>query len=261
VYQRDCDSTRIALVNGWCDFWKTHPKFIFLRARDCVPHVRLSSTKCLGNLHALSSRSLPRKTLLTRKGRKATLQASAICKKYRRMIGEDSITEWVSQARLQQPRAESREPRAESRELGAGSWEPEAWSLIQKSNAVRASHPNRIHKRKSCFCLFRALCRFHIHALQRFCSSGFSSERCFRTQGAFASPIVLSGVQSRHARPFLRRPQRPGCPQRLHVSGTARQSTRTAHRRLFSSTGRRLPFTCRRTSLARSLAAQPSRLQ
>ena len=31
--------------------------------------------------------------------------------------------------------------------------------------------------------------------------------------------IVLSGVQSRHARPFLRRPQRPGCPQRLHVTG------------------------------------------
>jgi hypothetical protein len=26
--------------------------------------------------------------------------------------------------------------------------------------------------------------------------------------------------QSRHARPFLRRPQRPGCPQRFHALGT-----------------------------------------
>jgi hypothetical protein len=161
----------------------------------------------------------------------------------------------TSAAENREPRTENREPNDERRTTN------DERRCLQKSNAVRASHPNRIHKRKSCFCLVRALHRFHIHALQRFCSSGFSSEPCFRSQGAFASPIMLSGVQSRHARPFLRRPQRPGCPQRLHASGTARQSTRTAHRRLFSSTGRRLPFTCRRTSLARSLAAQPSRLQ
>jgi len=41
-----------------------------------------------------------------------------------------------------------------------------------------------------------------------------------RTQGALTA-IALGRLQSRHARPFLRRPQRPGHPQRLHVLGTA----------------------------------------
>jgi hypothetical protein len=72
---------------------------------------------------------------------------------------------------------------------------------------------------------------------------------------------MLSGVQSRHARPFLRRPQRPGCPQRLHVSGTARQSTWNRPPQTFRLCRCGYHFNRRRTSLARSLAAQPSRLQ
>jgi hypothetical protein len=43
--------------------------------------------------------------------------------------------------------------------------------------------------------------------------------------------------QSRHARPFLRRPQRPGCPQRFHALGTSAACLST----LLSQIRRQLP--------------------
>ena len=84
-----------------------------------------------------------------------------------------------------------------------------------------------------------------------------------RTQGAFTT-IALRRWQSRHARPFLRRPQRPGSPATL-----ARFGNRSAAHPVDSALGGPLgrhpepnsQENRRRTSLARSLAACHPRLQ
>jgi hypothetical protein len=95
-----------------------------------------------------------------------------------------------------------------------------ATDLSQKTNAVRASHPNRIHKREFCFCRSRALRQPRRFALQRFCSSGFR-QRMTRPRTRRFRIHRARRLQSRKAGPFLRRPQRPGCPLRLHALGTA----------------------------------------
>ena len=135
-------------------------------------------------------------------------------------------------------------------------------SLVKtKNNAVRASHPNRIHKREFCLCRSR-------HFLTVFTDSpcGLSAVPVSQWQltrlrrSAFASSRVGGCSPAKRDR-FLRRPQRPGCPQRLHALGTASAIFLGRPAKPFGSAGSWLPLVCRRTSLSRSLAAQHSRLQ
>ena len=96
-----------------------------------------------------------------------------------------------------------------------------------KKNAVRASHPNRIADVN----LSLTRPRFppvELLALQRPVVPASAAGGASASEDA-QHLIMPGGLQSRYARPFLRRPQRPGCPQRLHALGTAQQLTGTAH--------------------------------
>src|SRR6185437_14263667 len=101
-------------------------------------------------------------------------------------------------------------------------------------NAVRASHPNRIADVN----LSLACPRFPLIQTTRFAApdcTNFSNRlrvcirRCFSTRSC--SVACSPAMRDR----FLRRPQRPGCPQRLHALGTAQQLTGTAHGLPFGS--------------------------
>jgi len=60
--------------------------------------------------------------------------------------------------------------------------------------------------------------------LKTFCNASrkpaLMQQRRIRTEVQL-HPNRADRSQSRHARPFLRRPQRPGCPQRFHALGTS----------------------------------------
>jgi len=87
----------------------------------------------------------------------------------------------------------------------------DSWSY--KKNAVRASHPNRIADVN--LSLARPRCPLiEPFALQRLIISASAAGSASVSEDASA-PIVLSGLQSRYARPFSEEAATPGLPATL----------------------------------------------
>jgi hypothetical protein len=132
--------------------------------------------------------------------------------------------------------------------------------LATKSNAVRASHPNRIHKPESRFCLAAASCCSRQSALRLLGCSSFCNRRRVHARGIFASDHVQrfsvpqSGTDSEEA-------ATPGLPATLARFGNRFSNLLGALTAKPSGSTGAGPVRLLQNRFSRSLAAQHSRLQ
>jgi len=172
VYQRDCDTTRNVLVNGECIFWKTHPKFIFLQRPDCVLCSALLARSLHSPIRISTSKAFNRKV---RKDNPQRTQRGPpileVTKDDRRTVGEHSIGNGIvagtSRAKSQEPTTNDRFPQKIMR---SGPATRTAFTSVNLASAVSALSAGFVF----------TLC-------SGWASPVSAAERCFRTQGAFAS--------------------------------------------------------------------------